>query len=158
MRDTRREASVARYRGGTLHRLWSYVRGIDIALARRKGRTRLRWRLAAIVGGVPAVAAIAAVAVIVSGALPVRTSGPVAAHGSAAAPHRFNPLIPYASFGWLPAGKRITSAYTSAASEELGVGPTGSPTAGTSWSTQPTAATTPAANCSNSCTAATGPP
>jgi hypothetical protein len=78
-------------------------------------------------GRVPAVAAIAAVAVIVSGALPVRTSGPVAAHGSAAAPHRFNPLIPYASFGWLSAGKRITSAYTSAASEELEVGPTGSP-------------------------------
>ena len=47
---------------------------IDIALARRKGRARLRWRRAAMVGGVPAVAAIAAVAVIVSGALPVRTS------------------------------------------------------------------------------------
>ena len=101
---------------------------IDIALAMRKGRTRLRWRLAAIVGGVPTVAAIAAVAVIVvSGALPVRTSGPAAAHGSAAAPHRFNPLIPYASFGWLPPGKHITAAYTSAASEELEVGPTGSP-------------------------------
>ena len=35
---------------------------IDIGRAMRKGRTRLRWRLAAIVGGVPAVAAIAAVA------------------------------------------------------------------------------------------------
>lgn len=100
---------------------------IDIALARRKGRARLRWRLAAIVGGVPAVAAIAAVAVVVSGALPVRTSGPAVVHGSAAAPHRFDPLIPYASFGWLPPGKHITSAYTSAASEELQVGPTGSP-------------------------------
>lgn len=100
---------------------------IDIGLAMRKGRTRRRWRLAAIVGGVPAVAAIAAVTVIVSGALPVWTSGPVAAHRSAAAPHRFNPLIPYASFGWLPPGKHITSAYTSAASEDLEVGPTGSP-------------------------------
>ena len=100
---------------------------IDIALARRKGRTRLRWRLAAIAGGVPAVAAIAAVTVIVSGALPVRTSGPAAARGNVAAPHRFDPLIPYASFGWLPPGRHITSAYTSAASEELEVGPTGSP-------------------------------
>ena len=100
---------------------------IDIALARRKGRARLRWRRAAMVGGVPAVAAIAAVAVIVSGALPVKTSGPAVVHGRAAAPHRFDPLIPYASFGWLPPGKHITSAYTSAASEDLEAGPTGSP-------------------------------
>jgi hypothetical protein len=82
---------------------------------------------------VPAVAAIAAVAVIVSGALPVRTSGPAAVHGSAAAPHQFDPLIPYARFGWLPPGKHITAAYTSAASEELEVGPTGSPH---SWALQ----------------------
>ena len=46
--------------------------------------------------------------------------------GSAAAPHRFDPLVPYAGFGWLPAGRHITVAYTSAASEELEVGPTGS--------------------------------
>ncbi len=98
---------------------------IDISLARRKGRTRLRWRLAAIAGGVPVVAAIATVAVIVSGALPVRTSGPVAARGNVASPHRFDPLVPYAGFGWLPAGRHITAAYTSAATEELEVGPTG---------------------------------
>jgi hypothetical protein len=100
---------------------------IDIALARRKGRARLRWRRAAIVGGVPVVAAIAAVAMIVGGMLPARTSGPVAVRGNVVTPHRFNPLIPYASFGWLPSGKHITAAYTSAASEDLEVGPTGSP-------------------------------
>jgi hypothetical protein len=99
---------------------------VDIALARRQGRTRLRWRLAAMAGGVPVVAAIAAVAMIVSGAPPVRTSGPTVGQRSAAAPHRFDPLVPYASFGWLPPGKHLTTAYTSAAVEELEAGPTGS--------------------------------
>ena len=99
---------------------------IDIALARRKGFTRLLWRLAAIMGAVPVVAAAA---VVVSGALPLGASGHRPAETperQAAAPHRFNPLIPYASFGWLPPGKHVTTAYTSAASEELEVGPTGS--------------------------------
>jgi hypothetical protein len=100
---------------------------IDIGLARRKGYVRLLRRRAALVGGVPAMAAIAAVAVIVGGALPGGRSGPVADRGTVAAPHRFNPLIPYASFGWLPPGRHVTTAYTGAAAEELETGPSGSP-------------------------------
>jgi hypothetical protein len=45
---------------------------IDIALARRKGFTRLLWRLVAIVGVVPV---IAVAGVVVGGALPLGPSG-----------------------------------------------------------------------------------
>jgi hypothetical protein len=100
---------------------------IDIALARRKGFTRLLWRLVAIVGVVPV---IAVAGVVVGGALPLGPSGhrpAVTQESPAAAPHRFNPLVSYARFGWLPGGKHVTTAYTGATAVELEAGPTGSP-------------------------------
>src|SRR5215831_16508976 len=103
---------------------------IDIGLAMRKGRTRLRWLLAAIAGRMPVLAAAGAVVAIGLGALPSGAGGQrplTAREAPATAPHWFNPLVPYATFGWLPPGRHITQALTSAASEDLEVGPSGSP-------------------------------
>ena len=79
---------------------------VDIQLARRRGRIRLRWRRACVAGiSVLAAAAVAALAVAAG---PVRLgSGPPAA--GAAAPRQFNPLVPYLSFGWLPAGDSLVA-------------------------------------------------
>ena len=77
---------------------------VDVELARRRGRARLRWRRACVAGG--SVLAAAAVAALAVGVGPVRPgSGPAAA--GPAAPRQFNPLVPYASFGWLPAGESL---------------------------------------------------
>ena len=80
--------------------------GVDVALARRRGRARLRWRRAVVAGGsVLAAAAVVAVAVLVG---PVRpAAGPPAA--GPAAPRQFSPLNPYLSFGWLPAGNSLVA-------------------------------------------------
>jgi hypothetical protein len=77
---------------------------VDIQLARRRGRARLRRRRASVAG--TSVLAAAAVVVLAMGIGPVRLgSGPPA--GRPAAPRQFNPLVPYLSFGWLPAGNRL---------------------------------------------------
>ena len=79
---------------------------VDIPLARRRGRARLRWRRACVAGGsVLTAAAVAALAVTVG---PLRPGpGPVAA--GPAAPRQFSPLVPYVSFGWLPAGNSLVA-------------------------------------------------
>jgi len=78
---------------------------VDVQLARRRGRARLRWRRAAVAGSsVLAAAAVAALAVT-AGAGPARP-GPAA---TPAAPRQFNPLVPYLSFGWLPAGNSLVA-------------------------------------------------
>ena len=93
----------------------------DTGLAIRKGRRIRRWRLA-IAGGstlaITAVAAVLATTLAAPGARPVPVPG-TGGHGtptsaaptperSGAAlqtpPHAFDPLVPYASFGWLPPG------------------------------------------------------
>ncbi len=103
---------------------------VDIELARRAGRRRLRWRRAGL-AGTPATAAIAVVALVTSGALSPSLhpgySHPAGHHspraepgkglGQVRPPRRFNPLIPYAAFGWLPKGEtldggQIASTYT----------------------------------------------
>ncbi len=77
---------------------------VDIQFARRRGRARLRRRRASVAG--TSVLATAAVVVLAMGVGPVRLgSGPPA--GRPAAPRQFNPLVPYLSFGWLPAGSRL---------------------------------------------------
>ena len=79
---------------------------VDIQLARRRGRARLRWRRACVAGA--SVLAAAAVVVLAVGVGPVRLgSGPPA--GRPAAPRQFNPLVPYLSFGWLPAGNSLVA-------------------------------------------------
>ncbi len=78
---------------------------VDIQLARRRGRARLRWRRACVAG--TSVLAAAAVAALAVGVGLVRLgSGPPA---GPAAPRQFNPLVPYLSFGWLPAGNRLVA-------------------------------------------------
>ncbi|HXZ69800.1 MAG TPA: hypothetical protein VEH31_02880 [Streptosporangiaceae bacterium] len=74
---------------------------VDTQLARRAGRARLRRRRTWVAGGsVLAAAAVAALAVGVGPARP----GPGPAATGPAAPRQFSPLVPYASFGWLPPG------------------------------------------------------
>ena len=80
---------------------------VDIAMARRRGGKRLRRRRwARAVAPVLAAAAVAAV-VLGTGALPLvggqGSTGPERP-GQVRPPHRFNPLAPYAAFGWLPRG------------------------------------------------------
>jgi hypothetical protein len=78
---------------------------VDIQLARRRGRARLRWRRAC-VAGTSVLAAAAVVALAVGVGLVRLGSGPPA---GPAAPRQFNPLVPYLSFGWLPPGNRLTA-------------------------------------------------
>jgi hypothetical protein len=112
---------------------------VNTALARSRGRTRLRWRRAGLAGApfFAAGAAVAAVAVILAaGAAPDPSAqfGEASAAGAAPdpsaqfgepahAPSRFNPLIPYASFGWLPAGQALVSGGTSRTQMYLTAGP-----------------------------------
>lgn len=83
--------------------------GVDVALARRRGRRYLRRRRAGLAG----LTGLAVLAVIV---VPARILAPghaaggrhvAASHTPGAAvtpPRQFNPLIPYVAFGWLPSG------------------------------------------------------
>jgi hypothetical protein len=81
---------------------------ISIPAATRRGRTRMRLRGAGVVGS-PLFAAGAVLAIALSGALPAGLLGTKHAPANAgvsgpAAPRYFNPLRPYAAFGWLPDG------------------------------------------------------
>src|SRR5690348_25714 len=77
---------------------------VDVQLARSRGRARLRWRRACVAGG--SVLAAAAVVALAVGVGPVRP-GPGPAAAGPAAPRQFSPLVPYVSFGWLPAGESL---------------------------------------------------
>jgi len=81
---------------------------VDTELARRRGRARLRRRRAAAVA-TPLLAAATAVAIALSvGLAPAHPRAGAAASGNGpAAPRQFNPLAPYLSFGWLPAGESV---------------------------------------------------
>ena len=74
---------------------------VDVDAARRRGGRRLRARRAAL--PVLAVAALAA-ALTVPGGLLSRHPERTVASPAVDAPWQFNPLVPYASFGWLPPG------------------------------------------------------
>jgi hypothetical protein len=85
---------------------------VDTGLAHRRGMARLRWRRAGLAcAPVLAAAAVAAVALAV-GAAPFRPGPAPAARPPAVAPSQFNPLVPYASFGWLPPGDSVLSGTT----------------------------------------------
>jgi hypothetical protein len=81
---------------------------VDAERARRRGRARLRWRRAAATG-TPLLAAATAVAIAVTvGLAPAHLHQGAAATGNGpAAPRQFDPLVPYLSFGWLPAGMSL---------------------------------------------------
>jgi hypothetical protein len=76
---------------------------IDLDAAIAAGRRGRRWRWMR--GGVLALAAAGAVAAVVAALLVVPAQRPEhQAAGDTVAPARFNVLVPYASFGWLPPG------------------------------------------------------
>lgn len=104
----------------------------DVGRAVSQGRRRFRARRAGIASA-PVVAAAAVVGVILAvGAapgIPVRV-GTTPSVGSsprpaqpAQAPSRFNPLIPYGSFGWLPAGQALISGGTGRTEMYVKAGP-----------------------------------
>jgi hypothetical protein len=88
---------------------------IDIQAARRLGRRHARNRLVAQVAAGPLAIALAVGAIVIAPhALSTRAQRPVPAAParpsaqkatpSVSAPAKFNPLVPYATFGWLPSG------------------------------------------------------
>jgi hypothetical protein len=99
---------------------------VSIGLARRSGRRKLRRHRAAI-SGTPVVA-VGVLALFAGGVLPTtwhgqhRGSGPSAA-AQPAAVAGFNPLVPFAAFGWLPAGDSVVSGTTARVSQYLDAGP-----------------------------------
>jgi hypothetical protein len=95
---------------------------VDTPLALRRGRARLRWRRACVAGG--SVLAAAAVAVLAVGVGPVRP-GPGPAAAGPAAPRQFNPLVPYVSFGWLPAGESLNQGGITPAQSYMDAGQVG---------------------------------
>jgi hypothetical protein len=103
---------------------------VDISLARKMGRRRLRWRRAGAAGG-PALAAVAVIALVASGLGPAGRAGrfagpnrptPAVAASRVSPPKRFSPLISYASFGWLPSGVRPDSGQIASTNEYLTAG------------------------------------
>jgi hypothetical protein len=99
---------------------------VDIGLARQRGSTllrRRRWALA----GAPLLAAGAVVALVLGiGAIIGGGGGPriPPVPSAPALRHPFNPLAPYAAFGWLPKGvpRNVTSTGSTLAQLQLAVG------------------------------------
>ncbi len=93
-----------------------HLPNVSIAAACRRGRKLLRWRRVGM-GASPVLAASAVVAVSLAGVLPSGPSGtatrgqrPASPRaGSVTVPRQFSPLVPYASFGWLPPGGQARS-------------------------------------------------
>ncbi|WP_055590171.1 hypothetical protein [Peterkaempfera griseoplana] len=79
------------------------VSGVDVAMAARNGRVRLRRRRATALGAVAVVAAVAA-AVTQLPSVGDRSPAPAGTHVSAPPASATDPLVVNASFGWLPAG------------------------------------------------------
>src|SRR5215469_2514491 len=85
--------------------------GVSVPLARSRGRRRLRLLRVYLPGAAPLAAGVA-VALVISLPTALRDGasgtglrpGRASAAAPIAAPPRFNPLVPYASFGWLPDG------------------------------------------------------
>src|SRR5215472_3453796 len=83
---------------------------VSIPLARRSGRRRLRLLRIYLPGAAPLAAAVA-VALVISLPAAIGDGTSRAGDGQSrtsattpiVAPRTFNPLVPYASFGWLPA-------------------------------------------------------
>jgi hypothetical protein len=99
---------------------------VDIGLARERGSVlvrRRRWALA----GVPLLAAAAVVALVLGiGAMTGGGGGPriTPVPSASAVRHPFNPLAPYAAFGWLPKGvpRNVNSIGSTLAQLQLAAG------------------------------------
>ena len=99
---------------------------VDIELARQRGRTLLRWRRWALAGAPVLAAASVAAIVLGIGAVTGGGGGPSIPPAPLTGPaHRqFNPLAPYAAFGWLPKGvaRHVNSTYSNQTELQLGAG------------------------------------
>ncbi len=89
--------------------------GVSVALARRRGRQRRRLLRVYLPGAAPVAAAIAVALILTLSASLRGGSAGGSEHerskpAAPVAPSSFNPLVPYASFGWLPAGFSDTAA------------------------------------------------
>lgn len=82
---------------------------VDIQQLRRRGRARVRRRRAWVAG--TSMLAAAAVVALAVGVGPLRQDSTPPA-GGPVAPRQFSPLIPYLSFGWLPAGNQMVAGDT----------------------------------------------
>jgi hypothetical protein len=104
---------------------------VSVTAATSRGRSMLRWRRVRL-SAPPMLAASAVLAVALTGALPAGRSGghpaartPASSHAAkqppprTVAPDRFSLLVPYASFGWLPAGYSLRSGGTRGTSDFL---------------------------------------
>ena len=97
---------------------------VDAQAAYRRGRARLRRRRAWLAGTtLLAAATVTALAVAVVPARP--HPGPPAT--GPAAPRQFSPLVPYLSFGWLPAGQSLIEGGITPTSSFMDAGPSGDP-------------------------------
>jgi len=98
---------------------------VDTQLLLSRGRARLRWRRACLAGA-PVLAAVTTAAVVLAMAAgPFRVGPGPAAGGGPAAPRQFNPVTPYVSFGWLPAGESLYSGENRPTQVFLAAGPRG---------------------------------
>jgi hypothetical protein len=102
---------------------------VDIELARSRGRTRLRWRQACLVGA----PVLVVVALSLATAVPFAGGGAaasrrtvLAASGRVMPPRQFNPLIPYVAFGWLPRGESLDGGQIASTNAYLTGGPSSS--------------------------------
>jgi hypothetical protein len=103
---------------------------VDPQLAQRKGRARQRWRRACLAAAPVLASATAAAVAIAVAAVPARhpAEPTTSAPPPTVAPRQFYPLIPYAAFGWLPAGNSLMQGITSRTSAEQMAGPNPSKT------------------------------
>jgi hypothetical protein len=97
---------------------------VDLALARQRGAQRLRRRR--LTAGMAPLLAAAAVAAIIAGTGALsRTAGSGQGDGRPVSPvrltppHRFDPLAPYAAFGWMPPGAQLAAVGTSSVPTQL---------------------------------------
>jgi hypothetical protein len=91
---------------------------VDIDQAMHRGRRNRRWRQAGI-GGSAMAFAITAGAVLATAPHPHTTAPAVTNPDVLIAPDHFNPLVQYASFGWLPAGFSASGPSAQGASDTI---------------------------------------
>jgi hypothetical protein len=99
---------------------------VDIGLARQRGGTLLRRRRWALAGAPPLAAGAVVALVLGIGAITGGGGGPriPPVPSAPALRHPFNPLAPYAAFGWLPKGvpRNVNSTGSTLAQLQLAVG------------------------------------
>jgi hypothetical protein len=96
---------------------------IDVNRAMRRGRRHRRLRRAGVGSSIMTIAVAAATASLVAVPRSHATPSRPANQQVLVAPDHFNPLVPYASFGWLPAGFSAHGPYTGGSSNAISVSP-----------------------------------